>query len=48
MRKISQQFIVFPFGHHFSNVTVVSTGLYSCWLSKICFAYADLGLLVAI
>jgi hypothetical protein len=37
--------LCFPLGK-LLFLTVVSFGPYSCWLSKMCFAYADLGLLV--
>ena len=43
MRRFSEQF---PVGHAFNNLIVVTNEPYSCWLSKICFPYADVWLLV--
>ena len=44
--KDSPQFISFPFWHGCSSCKVCSGLPYSCWLLRICIAYADRGLLV--
>ena len=46
MYEDSQQFISFPSLHGCSSCKVCSGLPYSCWLLRICIAYADRGLLV--
>jgi cell division protein FtsX len=45
MYRFSQWFILLPFLHGFISLSVSSAVPYSCLLSSICPAYADVALL---
>ena len=46
LRRLSHEFIMFPFDYVFDNFIVASIGSYSCWLSRMCFVYSNVEFLV--